>query len=391
MLKLYSTLLLFILLPLFGMITVSASPNIGLLRVSGFLCPREVVPGATFPVSLDIEYAIQNLPDEATIRGAVYEGSMNSGSPLWQSDPTLVSNGGDQVWNFTLTAPATEGFFNLTAYAFFLNDGTWSYFNNPVNGPGVSQRSIKIGKTANLEVNTGASDIAVTVDGTIRQTSTAGVAIFQVAVGSSASVSVPPLVELQNSTRIIFTQWGDGVAEPERQVPIDGDANLTAQYRIQYLLTVSNSSKVEEWYDRGTNVTLTAPTSASSPWPLSIFGVTETFQGWSGDIRSTSPQINVTMDSPKTITAEMTADFRPLVMPTILGAGISVAIISFVLILRSRSTEENVTETPIEQPVPESNLGCPKCGQPTEPEWAHCIKCGSKLRDANSSTSQVDS
>jgi len=385
-------LLAFISLPLFGTIaTVSASPNIGLLRVSSFLCPREVVPGATFPVSLDVEYAIQSLPNEATIRGAVYGGSLNSTSPLWQSDPASVSNGGDQVWNFTLTAPATEGFLNLTAYAFFLDNGTWTFFNNPVNGPGVSQRTIKIGKTANLDIIIGASGIAVMVDGTTKQTSTAGDTVFPVVVSSNPSVTVPPLVELQNSTRIIFTQWSDGVKEPERQVPIDGDVTLTAQYRMQYLLTVTNSSTVEGWYDKGANVTLTAPTSAPGPWPFGIFGVTRTFQDWTGDIHSSSPQVNVTMDSPKTITAEMTTDYRPLVVPAIFGAGIAAALISFVLLqLRSRSTEEDATEPPVEQAVPESNPTCPKCGQVTEPEWVHCIKCGTKLKDANSSTSQVE-
>ena len=89
---------------------VSASPNLGLLRVASFQCPRQVAPGASYPVSLDVEYAIQGLPNSATIRGAIYPGNDNSSSPLWQSDPTSVSNGGDQVWNITLTAPSTEGF-----------------------------------------------------------------------------------------------------------------------------------------------------------------------------------------------------------------------------------------------------------------------------------------
>ena len=390
--KLHTIILLAcILFPLYGSIaTVLASPNIGLLRVFSFLCPREVVPGATFPVSLDVEYAIQSLPNEAIIRGAVYNGSINSTNPLWQSDPEPVSNGGDQMWNFTLTAPANEGFLNLTAYAFFLDNGTWTYFNNPVNGPGVSQRTVKIGKTANLDINIGASGITVMVDNATKQTSTTGAAVFPVAVSSSSSVTVPPLVELQNSTRLIFTQWSDGVKDPERQVSIDGDVTLTAQYRIQYLLTVTDSSTAEEWYDKGANATLTAPTSTLGPWPLSIFGVTKTFQDWTGDIHSSSLQVNVTMDSPKTVTAHITTDYRPLAVPIILGAGIATAV-SFVLLqLRSRRAEQDVAEPVVEQPAPESNPICPKCGQVTEPEWAHCIKCGTKLKDGNSSTSQAE-
>jgi hypothetical protein len=382
--KLYlGIVLLFTLLPLLGTVaSVSASTNIGLLRVSNFLCPREVVPGATFPVSLDVEYAIQTLPDEATIRGAVYDGGINASSPLWQSAPTSVSNGGDQVWNFTLNAPAAEGFLNLTAYAFFLDNGTWSYFNNPVNGPGVIQRTVKIGRIANLEVNIGAPDIAVAVDGTTEQTSAHGDAVFSVAVSSNPTVSVPPMVELQNSTRIIFTEWSDGVTESQRQVLIDGDIGLTAQYRVQYLLTLTNSSTTQQWYDRGANVTLSAPATTLAPWPLNIFGVTETFHGWSGDIQSSSRYVNVTMDSPKTITAQMTPDYGPLALPTILAAGIAIAVITFAFVQgRPRETHENLKASAVEEPAPQSNEICPSCGKATQPEWTHCIKCGAKLRD----------
>ena len=383
--------LLFILPPLFGTVaTVSASPNIGLLRISAFLCPRQVVPGATFPVSLDVEYAIQDLPNEATIRAAVYDGNSNSTNPLWQSDSKSVSNGGDQVWNFTLNAPTTDGYFTLSAFAYFLNNGTWTYFNNTVNGPGVSERTIKIGGTANLDISVGAPNVPVTVDGTTKQSSATGDAVFPVAVSSSPSVSVPPLFALQNSTRIIFTEWSDGVAVPQRRVLMDGDVNITAQYRMQYLLTLTNSSPVEEWYDRGANVTLTAPTSALAPWPLSVFRVSETFQGWSGDIDSSSPQVNVTMNSPKTITADMVTNYEPLVVPAIFAAGIAAAIISFLFVqARSRNSEEDVVEAPVEEPASDLGPTCPTCGEVTEPEWVHCIKCGTKLRD-DSSTSQVE-
>jgi hypothetical protein len=369
---------------------VSASPNVGLLRVSNFYCPREVVPGSSFPVNLDIEYAIQTMPDQATIRAAVFDGSDNSANPLWQSGPTSVSNGGDQVWNFTLNAPPTEGFLNLTAYAYFLDNGTWSYFNNPMNGPGVSQRTVKVGRTASLEIDIGAPGVAVTVDGTTDQTSSSGDTVFPVAVSATPSVSVPSTLTLQNSTRIIFSQWSDGVTQAQRQVLIDGDVNLTAQYRVQYLLTVNNGSSVEAWYDKGMNATLTAPTSTSTPWPLDAFGVTEAFQGWSGDVQSTSPQVNVTMNSPKTVTAEMSIDYRPVVVPAILAAGFATAILSFVLV-RSRTTsiESNTVETPVEEKTPSPGPSCPGCGQVTEPDWTHCIKCGTKLKDVHSSTGQT--
>lgn len=366
---------------------VSATPNIGMLRVSSFLCPHEVLPGASFPASLDVEYAIQGLPNNAKIRGAIYLGSINSGSLLWQSDPVSVSNGGDEVWNLTLTAPTSEGSFNLTAYALFLENSTWTYFTNPVNGPGVSQTTVKIGKTANIDVSLGAPGVDVTVDGVTEETSSKGNASFVVAVASTPVVSVPSIVEFPNSTRIIFTQWNDAVTQPQRRVLVDGDIALVAYYKVQYLLTINSGSTSEEWFDKGTNATVTALTPAPIPWPLSMLGVTRTFQGWSGDIHSSSPNVNVTMDSPRTITADFNTDYRPLALPAIIGLGIVSAIISFVWIRRgSDGLGPGASETKPDELLPGSNTTCPTCGQETEEEWTHCIKCGTRLDRMDQST-----
>jgi hypothetical protein len=345
-----------------------------MLRVASFECPREVAPGAAFPVSLDVEYAVQGLPNSATIRGAIYPGNISSTSPLWQSAPVSVSNGGDQVWNISLTAPSTEGFLNLTAYALFLDNGTWSFFNDPVSGPGVSQTTIKIGKSANLSINLGAPNVDLTINGTTVKTSAGGNVSSELAVGSSPLVSVPPTVEFQNSTRIVFVQWSDGVNETQRHVLIDGDVTLSASYRTQYLLRVNIGSTSEAWYDKGSNVTLTAPTSGAGSWPLNLFGVTQTFTGWSGDVHSSMPQLNVTMDSPKTIIANFAVDYLPLAVPVIFGVGIALMVISLV-IMRRRSSNLSTVGVPNQS----TDSVCPNCGQTTEEGWVHCIKCGTRI------------
>ena len=377
------TLVALVLSP--AVVAVSASSNLGLLRVASFICPRQVAPGASFIASLDAQYALQGLPNNATIRGAIYPGNDNSSNPLWQSDPTSVSNGGDQVWNVSLTAPSTEGFLNLTAYALFLDNGTWRFFNDPVSGPGVSHLTIKIGKSANLIINIGAPNAAVTVGNTTVQTSANGQANLRVAVGSSPLVGVPPTVEFQNSTRIVFVQWSDGDTQPQRHVLIDGDTALNPNYKTQYLLTVTTNSTTEAWYDKGSNATITAPSSTSGSWPLNLFGVTQTFSGWAGDVHSSMPRLNVTMDSPKVITANYAVDYLPLAVPVVFGVGIALIVIGIVLVIRRRSirspppAEEPVQEA-VEQTVEKQNPPtCPKCGQETEPDWAHCIKCGTKL------------
>jgi len=222
------------------------------------------------------------------------------------------------------------------------------------------------------------------VDTTTQQTPPAGGVAFSVAVDSSPRVSVPLQVELTNSTRLIFTQWSDGLTQPQRQVLIDGDINLTASYRLQYLLTVNAVTTTEKWYDQGSNATITAQTSPPVPWPLNLFGVTQSFRDWSGDIESTSQQLNITMDSPKTVTANYDTNYQNLAVPVIFGLGLVTAAVSLIFLRRRAGTgEESLVEPTAAAPVPTPSPACPTCGETIEKDWMHCIKCGTKLSNAD--------
>src|SRR5208283_2673736 len=137
--------------------------------------------------------------------------------------------------------------------------------------------TIKIGRTANLSIDLGTPNVDVSIDNTTVKTSAGGDASLEVGVGSSPLVGVPPTVEFQNSTRIVFVQWSDGVTQAQRHVLIDGDITLSADYKTQYLLRVTTNSSTEAWYDKGSNATITAPPSGAGSWPLNLLGVTQTF------------------------------------------------------------------------------------------------------------------
>jgi hypothetical protein len=108
----------------------------------------------------------------------------------------------------------------------------------------------------------------------------------------------------------------------------------------------------------------------------------ENFVGWSGDVHSPLTELNLTMDSPKTVNADFSVDYRPLAILVILGIGFAVAAISL-LLLRRRMRATVVSEPP-ETPVQAEGMTCPTCGQLTEEGWAHCIKCGAKLTGSTS-------
>lgn len=181
-------------------------PSVGILRLESFKCPKQVFPGSDFQASIDVRYAVHG-PNNGTIRAAIYSGEVNFSSPLWQGTPQVVENGGDKVWNMTLKSPATEGDFKLTAWAFYLDKGTWSFYSNSTGGPSFLRVTVKISRTASLSVVLGVPDVVVSFDNISLKTSSNGNAQLALILGSNHVVSVPPLVEFQNSTRLVFGGW----------------------------------------------------------------------------------------------------------------------------------------------------------------------------------------
>ena len=372
-------ILLTLLTLTFSVENVMAQSNIGVLRVDRFISPKEVAPSSSFQVTVDVEYGLYGKSPSAIIRSAIYNGPINSTTPLWQSNMVNVSYVGEEMWNTTLTSPSTEGYFSLTAYAFYLEGGTWKFYNNSFNGPGFEHATIKVGKIANLDVYVGAPAVSISINGASLTTSASGDANMSLPLNSVANVSVPPTIEFQNSTRIVFRNWNDGNTHSQREVTVDGDTILAANYTLQYLLTVNGPPSSEAWYDKGSNVTLNASPSLPMGWPLNMFGIRGQFSGWSGDAQSSATQVNLIMSGPKTVNANYSIDYTLLVVPGVVAAGIIVLICSIILFLTRRGQpEELITETVDASSEPENPV-CPNCGKPIEKEWFHCIKCGAKL------------
>jgi len=372
-----------VLLLAFGTTTVYAQgADLGLLRVASFQSPRQVAPNSVFSVILDVEYATHG-PENVTIRAAIYTSASvkNQTNPLWQSDSTNVTGGGDRTWNVSLTAPTSEGAMHLIAFAYYLNGNVWRYYNDSVQGPGYEQLVVKVARTANLEIDLGEAGLQVTVTNSTQQTSLSGSTEIMLPVGETYSLSVPAQVDLQNSTRLIFNGWSDGNNQSERSILLDGDVKVVGAYRHQYLLQVSSivsTYSYSEYYDPGSNVTLQVETSVSVNSSLSLLGLKYNFQGWSGDVNSQSNRVNFTMNSPKSIKANFSVDYTPLVLPGILILGIIGAIV-LVLLRRKRADVKPLSEAAESTSGESDSLRCNSCGEAVEKEWKHCIHCGADL------------
>lgn len=319
----YVTILVFSLLIL-GLGAVSADeaePNVGILRVVSFRTPKIVALNSTFPVSIDIEYATHA---NTTIRTAIYEGVVNYSNPLWQGDPAIVDLGGDRIWNANLTSPAKESYVNLTAFAYFLDQGIWRFYNNSLNGPGFSRVSIKVAKAVTLEVDLGSPGVTVVIDNSTMKTTSTGSVQVPLAIGTTHDISISPILEFENGTRLIFAGWKDDGTQTQRAILMSGDEKLVGSYGIQYLLRVNSPvSTYSEWYDAGSVARLEQPTSYPINGLFGLFGSRYNFLGWSGAVSSSFPQVNVTMNAPKNVNANFSIDYPSLAVPIILAVGLA--------------------------------------------------------------------
>jgi len=349
--------------------------NVGLLKVADVQYPRQVAPSGQFSIRIDVEYAIRF---EAEVKAAMYEGRIERlGDQLWQSDPATLSGGGEMIWNVPLTAPPTEQRWALTILAMYWEGGRWNYYNDTEHGPGYFELDLKIAPTASLEIVLGYAHLPVTVYSTTSETSEIGSVRFEFPVGRELWITVPEVFEVDASTRLLFVGWEDGVNATERPIILDGDTLLVGTYRTQYLLQVRSAVsayELNEWQNEGSTVTLEVDSSVPMSSFLGTLGFRYVFKGWSGDVESSARAVNVTMNGPKTVTAEFAIDYTPIVIPSILASGIAGgAALSYI---RKRRASSAAAEA--EGAGGKPSL-CPDCGEPVEEDWSHCVHCGRDL------------
>jgi hypothetical protein len=132
----------------------------------------------------------------------------------------------------------------------------------------------------------------------------------------------------QDTIRLVFQGWNvDGQStQASVSLPLKMDAPhaVTAQYKQQYYLTVMTDQGVaygEGWYDAGSTAQIYVSTPASTSYGVSIL-----FNGWQGDMQSSSQSATVLMDKPRTVIASWRTD------PTVLNLTIALGIIAAFLI-----------------------------------------------------------
>lgn len=124
----------------------------------------------------------------------------------------------------------------------------------------------------------------------------------------SYTVEAQPMIELSVESRALFLEWEDGTQSNLRTITVSSDTTLMARYKTQYLLTVISPHGElggGGWYDEGTEAvfSLTSPTG---------FIPQHFFTGWRGDSDASSSTSKITMDGPKTVTANWETNYTNL-------------------------------------------------------------------------------
>ena len=136
--------------------------------------------------------------------------------------------------------------------------------------------SITGGTTFELTINT-AYPVALTIDGSNTTTSP-----VELTPGPHV-VSVPAIVQLDNSSRLRFDHWEDGSTQPNRTLNIQSDTTISATFVPQYLLTLDSSpvnATGAGWYDEGTTAQFSVPSAVLMPGFLGDLGTRLVFKGW---------------------------------------------------------------------------------------------------------------
>ena len=144
--------------------------------------------------------------------------------------------------------------------------------------------------------------------------------VVPVALGPH-SVAVPMFVTINDTNRLRFESWADGVTQPNRTVIVPSDVDLNVVYRNQYRLSINTnvagaSVAGAGWYDDGSLASFSETGSLSTGGVLDLLGAKAIFQGWfeNGKLITSDPSGSIEMNRPHTISAEWTIDYSiPLI------------------------------------------------------------------------------
>jgi hypothetical protein len=144
------------------------------------------------------------------------------------------------------------------------------------------------------------------------------------------TISLPATAQLNDTTRLKFEGWSDGVSEPNRTISISHGITLTAIYATQYLLAATSSqgnTTGSGWYNEGFDAMFSVPSTAiPMNGIMGLLGGKWKFQGWyeNGKLVTASTGASINMSSSHSLTARWQPDYS---LPTLFFTILALAVV----------------------------------------------------------------
>ncbi len=264
------------------------------------------------------------------------------GTKASSSPDICTANTGHHWADCYIQSPNTDGSFTVVFSVDTPPTGTYSYYvaadilyystscssNNDLCVETYNDSNnfdITIVDTFNLTVDV-PSEVPITLDGVPQSTGSVGVDLHP----GTHAISVPAIVQLDSTSRLMFKGWSDGSTQLTRTFDLESDTTITATYVTQYLVNATSDSTLQSgWYDQGTVLPLNVSNQLVNNYRLLTGG----FDGWYNRVQliSKSPSASVTVDGPVNLSDKW--NYLPYVPPVII-----VVLVAVILFFARRGT-----------------------------------------------------
>ena len=179
------------------------------------------------------------------------------------------------------------------------------------------------------------ANVSVSVDGA---TQPPGPVQVPVSAGSH-NMTLPTIVQVNDTVRLRFDSWADGFAVPNRTVKLSASGTYEAVYVTQYRLSIvgqATSATGQGWYDPGSSVTISVADTEPMAGILGLLGGKLRFQAWyeDGKFLTNSSIDMISMGKPHALTVLWQADYT---MPLVTVMIIAVVLISIYYLIHRRT------------------------------------------------------
>jgi hypothetical protein len=129
-------------------------------------------------------------------------------------------------------------------------------------------------------------------------------------LGTTATVTIQPLIQFANQTRYVFIGWNQTsfAQATNLQIRINSPTKLQANWERQYLVQIQSSYGTPEgsgWYNAGSSAQISIKPEIDYPNRTRLI-----FSGWTGDYSTPSSQTTVQVNAPKNLLANWITQYK---------------------------------------------------------------------------------